>query len=585
MRRPNLYWVTCFILFSSVLNGCINGSDGNADEETQIEESGRIQLLKNWIWDVDRPFETTDLLGRMMITSGSHSNSLYSSVNTIIERGSYPRFIKLLLPLNEQFSGTVSVALDPTSDPASISVDGWLRTKRSWGGYQSFSDENPFSSAQLLFSTGRYNSLIDGSLTPRDFELYVIPDALPPYLFSKVDGLRFIVNLPPISEVNQLNVMLWRDLNEEIKLAKAQVSLWRDHQLVSTISESNLAGEAKLNIWNDQLSNDMSGSLSIRVTPPEDSRLPQMSKTFTAAELLSDSVEIALPYIGELIEVPISIEANAVDGGEEIEEVWRLFINQSWSGEREQNYALPNEFDERRSSAWWRSVMPIIPNGSNQVKLYNTGGIIFVNPPAQSSKRTQRIEVGLLNTANSLRLSSLPKPQVRGQLRDEDGRSIEAKITFTQLAWPWVDAKELPLGEFISQTDSQGGFSIAVDPGVYAVSYIPYSNEYAPRVIVLKVPEGEGLLISPQQALMLKGREIDIRVGGDAGGITSVEARLNIHCLVSYKDDLFLGSSQRDDQRPHLKISLYQTSLGIDEILKINLDPESCPPWLIDIND
>ena len=96
---------------------------------------------------------------------------------------------------------------------------------------------------------------------------------------------------------------------------------------------------------------------------------------------------------------------------------------------------------------------------------------------------------------------------------------------------------------------------------------------------MLRIPESEGLVISPQQSMLMKGEEVNIRVGGERGMITSIDSRLKMYCLISLKDAIFLGTSQRDETRPSIKVPFYQTQLGVNETLSLQIDRQSCPIW------
>ena len=562
--------------------------EGTRETTEQLIIDSRTQVLDNWLWETENN-ENISFDGQLLITALPKVNSGFSSNRMSQLGGNLPQAIRIQLPLQEQILGTVSVALEPTAEVSSLVLDAWLRTLNQWGGYDIFHDANPFSSAQLLFTTSTKQSDLLGQMTPRSFELYVSPSALPPYIFSNIQETNFNLNLPPVSNVEDLSIILWQNLDERIALNKAKVSLWHEQKLLTTVGTSDLKGELKLSYWQDAIdrSADESSTFQLLVNPSPESRLPTLRKTLSEEEINSGEVELAFPNLGSLIETSLSVELNGTSNAmSEESTIWTVWVKQIWLGQPDQDYSHPSRTVGHFGESTWFMSYPIIPNVSNEISVFDHVGTLFLNPPTDSSQRTQRIELSSSSDNETLRLSSLPKPLLRGVLRNQEGDTVEAKILMTQLAWPWREANDLPLNQFVTYSNSAGGFSIAVEPGVYALSYLPLLKEYAPKVILLKIPEAEGLLLSPQQSLIERGAMTDIRVAGEGEQVIQIESRLQLECLIPRNHPIFLGSSEYGNEQSYLKVNLYQDVLKQDEILNLRLSTNTCPnlPILIDSN-
>ena len=566
----------CALIMVSTLCG---GCDDERSSDTRSEGSLIAPLeSQGWSWSQEDT-EMLEVLGKLFISIEPRRSSGFAMSEAIMTDERCPRRIRIKLPLKKQLSGAISVALDQASEATSISTVGWLRIKDLRGGFSSLFNENPFSSAQLLFSLGRYYSTLYGTFIDKDVSLYIQPSALPPFLFSSIDVSRFSLSLPILSSIEEVDLSVWRDLDELAPLGRARVSLWDKEMKLSTIGETNDQGRVTIEAWGEILTQLGSSPLTIRVTPPQDSLLPTLVKSYEATELRAgDLIELSMPHLETILNVPISIDGGALNDESLVDEVWRVDIKQAWSADIEQNFSLPNDVDQRGSAAIWNRSLAIVPGVSQSLPLHPERGVIFLSPPPLSSQRTQRIELERLSEADSLRLTSRPKPLVRGQVRTQEGQAIPAEVRFTQLAWPWPDAESLALGEYSTSTDSKGSFSVAVDPGIYAVSYLPVSRELAPQISLLKVPDGEGLLISPQQASIQLGEEMELIVGGEGSAVTSVESRVKVDCLISSKNPIFIGSSLRDGVSPWRRVPLIQHLLGEREIFSFRLSETSCPP-------
>ena len=318
--------------------------------------------------------------------------------------------------------------------------------------------------------------------------------------------------------------------------------------------------------------------LELLVSPKYEERLPTLRKSTNLTEINNGDVEIVFPNLDPLTKTSLRVDINSSSNNTLKEtEIWTVWLKQVWILEPDQDYSFPSRQEGGYGEAIWFKSYPIIPSRSNEIEYFDHAGTLFLNPPADSSQRTQRIEFSSLPNNETLRFSSLPKPLVRGVLRSQDGSTLEAKILMTQLAWPWREAIDLPLNQFITYSNSEGGFSIAVEPGIYALSYLPLLKEYAPKVILLKIPETEGLILSPQQSLIDRGQSMNIRVAGEGEQIIQLESRLQLECLIARDHPIFLGTSEYGNKQSNLKVHLYQGVLKENEILNLRLSETTCP--------
>ena len=573
------YFLLCLIFLCIV--SC---EDAESISMTEEQEANLDIMNQDWYWPVNQNEQslTYPFQGQLVVSARPHRSSSFSATTALSEIGLIPKNISILLPSNQQLSGSISIALDAVSEATSISTQAWLRSKKLWGSnHDIIDDENPFSSAQLLFSTNTQYSTFQGLLVDKTFDLYVKPTALPPFLFRQIPTPRFDLQLPALNNLRGLSVKVWQNLDELQKLSKARISLWQDSQLVSTLAETNIEGEAKLDIWSELFNSNQEQTFTLLISPSEESDVPELFKQIKLEDLLSGEIEVALPQIGELVDVSVNIENTSTLTNDPNLEVWQIMVKQAWGSQIYQDFTHPNLFEDLQGNATWQKRIGIRPSLPRTIPFYgNTPATLFIHPPTNSSQRTQRIEVSTLSVVNSLDLLSLPKPQVRGQVRDLRGQSIESMVHFTQLAWPWIDAKDLPLGQFFTHTDGQGGFSIAVDPGVYAVTYVPNNKELAARMILLKVPESEGLFIASQQALISNGEEHTLRTAVNNGGVEPIETQINIACLINKGNPILLGTSIRPLQGETFKVSLYQDHIYHKETYYFRLNSNSCPPWI-----
>ena len=125
--NSNFWEVFSIILVGLSLFSCYNENEQTTNRERSRDELD-VRIAKEWTWELDPSVDSRELSGRMMVITSPKGSGLYALTKVVIQN-EYPRSIKLKLPVNEQISGTVSVALDTTSEAASISVDGWLRSK------------------------------------------------------------------------------------------------------------------------------------------------------------------------------------------------------------------------------------------------------------------------------------------------------------------------------------------------------------------------------------------------------------------------------------------------------------------------
>ena len=574
--------ILCLWLFLSCDDSGNTSSDASDESSVQTQGGGALiqdnakvtdQFQRVWL---EESVESISIKGRLGISIRPTSRSSFGSTELLISETSCPTVIKARLPLKERVSGTVLVSLDPASEPEPISAKTWLLSERLEGGVSSIIDENPFSSTQQLFTVSRSHSLVDGSLLPKPLSLYTEPSALPPYLFEELSENPFSLALPPISSIEDFKIQIWNDLDEHIPMGQAKVSLWSNHKLVSTEGETNALGTGLLSIWGELKEQASEPSFTLRVKPTEASRLPMLIKNLDLEDLEKGQVELSTPRLGEIREVSIDVEVGSDLDDEPSREVWRLEYYQSWSAEVESAQNSPIALDTRRAAGIWRESKAIIPGIPQTLELYPSRSVIFILPPTQSLERAQRVELEIFAENNTLRLGSLPKPLVRGQVRDLNERSVEAELIFTQLAWPWRDAQVLPLGVFRTQTDGQGGFSVAVDPGVYAVSYLP-KGSFAPKVTLLSVPEVEGLLISPRLALLQPGTELSLLVSdGTSTRPLALDGRVGLSCLISSLDEVFAGSSLLERGVMTAPLLVGGTKRGE---FSFRLHEESCPEW------
>ena len=545
----------------------------------QLANDSRIQLLENWEWETENkatiPFE-----GRLLITAVPKLNNGFSSTQVSHTSLTLPQAVRIKLPIQEQILGTVSVALEPAAEASSLVLDAWLRSLNYWDNYDVFHNANPFSSAQLLFYTSTRQSGLNGQMSPRTFELFVSPNALPPYVFFDIKEANFNLNLPPVSNVKDVNIKVWQSLVERIALSGAKVSLWNNQQLLTSVNISDINGELKLNYWQESLEENTAEqyNLELLVSPKSEEQLPILRKSVNLAEINNSEVEVVFPNLEPLIKTSLRVDINSSSNNTLKEpEIWTVWLKQVWVLEPDQDYSLPGRIEGGYGEAVWSKSYPIIPSRSNEIEYFDHTGTLFLNPPADSSQRTQRIEFSSLPNNETLRFSSLPKPLVRGVLRSQDGTTLEAKILMTQLAWPWREAVDLPLNQFITYSNSEGGFSIAVEPGVYALSYLPLLKDYAPKVILLKIPETEGLILSPQQSLIDRGQSMNIRIAGEGEQVSQLESRLQLECLIARDHPIFLGTSEYGNKQSKFKIHLYKGVLKENEILNLRLSKATCP--------
>ena len=109
------------------------------------------------------------------------------------------------------------------------------------------------------------------------------------------------------------------------------------------------------------------------------------------------------------------------------------------------------------------------------------------------------------------------------------------------------------------------------------MSYLPLLKDYAPKVILLKIPETEGLILSPQQSLIERGQGVNIRVAGEGEQVSQLESRLQIECLITRDHPIFLGTSEYGNKQSNLKVHLYRGLLKENEILNLRLSETTCP--------
>lgn len=569
------------ISLALILTACISTEDIPQQEASSESIDPRVQELEIWEWETNNR-ETIPFSGRLLFTVTPPTNSQFVPNRVSHVEPMLPQKVRIRLPRQEQILGTVSVALDPSAEASSLVLDAWLQSRSEEGDYETFNDINPFTSVQLLFTTSTKQSNLWGEYQQRNFELFASPNALPPFRFTSIQGSTFNLNLPPVSGIEELRLKVWQSLDQRVLLGRAKASLWHGQRLISQINTTDLNGEVVLSYWQESIleQNELNTQFELVITPTPESRLPQLRKTLTLSDLNRGEVELTYPDLGSLNEISLSIELSTINHmNTDDHSIWTAWVQQTWLNAPDQDYSHPSSFNDLYGIASWSMSYPIIPSDSNQISVFKQKGALFLSPPSHSSERSQKIELEALSEFDSLRLSSLPKPLIRGLLRNEDGNSIQASIQLLQLAWPWREAYHLPLHRFTAMSNQEGGFSIAVEPGIYAVSYLPTSKDYAPKVIILSVPEAEGLLLSPQQTLIERGDLIDFRTAGEDEdqNMIQVASRVVLECLIPRAHPLFLGSSEQGTKEGHLKASLYQGFLRNNEVLKLRIAKDSCP--------
>ena len=604
MRSETLLcWVTL-----SFMGGCdtslIPSGDDRVDSLAGEEQSSSIMndggaTSTLWSWDPDEVMAgeqsaSRTLEGRLVFSARPQRQSVYDETSASMTSNTLSNTVKLLLPIQEQLSGTVSVALDAASLATPIPVDGWLITQRAGAQAVTQRDQDPFSSAQLLFNIARRHSNLYGQLTPLELSLFVESQGLPPFHFSGLDRKRFDLTLPPTSDLIPVTVQVWLDPDTLTSVELARVSLWSGDRRLSEVVTADQYGRASLFIWRQELDalreRSAEAEVTVRVWPQQASYLPILEHRESVDALLirssrSEELSLVYPRLSQMLELPLRINAINNAGASSIEEAdsgedfWTVTLIQAWSERVEYDETSSVPITRQRAAAVWSESIALRLNRPNQLHTYEGDAVLFAQASELSEYKTQRIELNGLSPGETLQITAQPKPLVRGQLRGEINEVVRAQIKFQQLAWPWIDASALTLGEYVVSTDAQGSFAISLEPGVYAMVVKPESGLYAARVVLVNVPDAEGLLLGPQQVSIRNGAPILFKVGGEAEPVVPVEARYQIGCLISSEQDIFQGTSLRSNEPLWFTVTLNQGVLNERETQEVLIDEQSCPAW------
>lgn len=589
--------VTQRIFWSLLVSLCWIGLSCCGEPETELTPSlvlndreGPLQW-EPWTWEELLVSTTSPTRqGRFMLSVESSLTHSYAPVDILTQGSDLSDVIQISMPLNEQFSGTVSVAIDATSTPAPIPVYGRLSPKNDEGFVSFLEDQDPFSTAQLLFTTSRFTSDLQGALNPRAFKLIAEPQGLPPFTFQSIPLPRFNLTLPPLTELLSFSLRIWLNPDIGLNIGRATVSIWWRDERLSDLVQSSADGRATLSMWRARLETlDPNEQIKIRITPQVAGELPSLEHTLPVSDLLSSTpeseLELYYPKLSSMITLPIRID---VDDDTASAEPWVIHTIQVWGEELEESFRelQPSAILSRqRGKGVWRKAIAFMLNQRIDLRLYSHEAVLFIQPSITSERRTQRIELNSINPTDTIQITPLRQPLIRGQLRDEAGGEVVAHLRFEQLAWPWPDAAQLPLRTYFTDTDSQGGFAQNIEPGIYALHILPARKTLAPKILIFRVPESEGVLLGPQQGLVYRGQKLELRVGAQDLIDTNEESRIELFCLLSKSDPIFQGTSLRSLSFESLQISLLRGSLPRGFMGNITLHEASCPAWSLGADD
>ena len=574
--------IISLVLLCSITISC----DQTSPTQSQFDDSSPQSpiRLREWSWpDDERQTQFTPINGRLLISARPNQNSSFAPTQLVVEGSELPQHLQIQLSPLIQLSGTISIAADSASPPSPISIEGWMISQPGELEQSLQIDQDPFSTAQLLFSVPRTTSTATGQLRAIRFQLYTQGIDLPPFHFDRLPLPRFDLKLPPRSELLNLEVQTWLDFDTLTPINQANISIWKDHERVSIYAPTTYLGAGNITLWTSTLQSFSPDTvLSVRVQPSSSDQLPSLTQNISVAELrtlIEEQRPLVLHYprLGSTIQLPLRVNIEDNESG-----TWHISISQTWSEQVDQSEAtLPDnpDFTRRRGRGQWQSSTALRLNQSVDLTAYRHSAVLMIRPDFHSERRTQRIEQTVLRETDIIQLNPLPKPLVRGQLRDEQDVPVEATLRMIQLAWPWPDAEHLSLQTYHTQTDAIGGFTQSVEPGVYALAIHPSSPLLAPRVVLFKVPESEGVLLGPQQSIVKLGRSVMVSLGIQVDGIESHAGRVSISCLIPPTDPIFQGSSQRNQQATPFSIPIYHHTLPINSSALVTLHEESCPQW------
>ena len=93
------------------------------------------------------------------------------------------------------------------------------------------------------------------------------------------------------------------------------------------------------------------------------------------------------------------------------------------------------------------------------------------------------------------------------------------------------------------------------------------------------MPEADGLLIAPSQALLSSGEALSLLASdGDGARPQPIGGRVKLDCMISSLDPIFEGSSVINDSSRPLRAPL-SSGMTREGVYEIRLQSESCPAW------